>query len=87
MNDHLYKQNPNYYTHYGIRKFGWWIEDVKRKAHQELEELSGSGSAEKLVKAFNKEDIPLKLLIIFTPGGIDFVGGYYFYQFIKHGLA
>jgi len=36
----------------------------------------GSGSSEKLMKTFNKIDVPVQLFIIFTPGGIDFVGGY-----------
>ena len=43
----------------------------------------GGGSAEKLIKTFNKIDVPVQLFIIFTPGGIDFVGGYAYYQFLK----
>ena len=43
----------------------------------------GGGSAEKLMKTFNKIDITVQLFIIFTPGGIDFVGGYSYYQFLK----
>ena len=43
----------------------------------------GGGSAEKLIKIFNKIDVPAQLFVIFTPGGIDFVGGYAYYQFLK----
>lgn len=43
----------------------------------------GGGSAEKLMKDFNKLNIPVQLFIIFTPGGIDFVGGFTYYQFLK----
>lgn len=35
--------NKKYYDIYGIRKFGYWIEDVKKKPHQELDELMGGG--------------------------------------------
>jgi len=38
-----------------------------------------AGSSKGLVKAFNKTDIPMTLFVIFTPGGIDFVGGYSYY--------
>jgi hypothetical protein len=44
------------------------------------------GSGDKFVKAFNKHDIPMSLFIIFCTGGIDFVGGYSYYQFVKHNL-
>ena len=30
-NNYLYKQD--YYKKMGIRKFGWWIQDVKKKPH------------------------------------------------------
>jgi len=45
--------------------------------------MTGAGSAKGLMKAFNKLPIPATLFVIFTPGGIDFVGGYTFYQFLK----
>ncbi len=86
MNNHLFHQQPHYYRDFGIRQFGYWISDVKIKPHQELNELSFAGSAKKLVKTFNKQDIPMTLFVIFTPGGVDFVGGYSYYQFLKHNL-
>lgn len=43
-----------------------------------------AGSAKSLMKLFNKEPVPTYLLVIFTPGAIDFVGGYCFYQFLKN---
>ncbi len=52
----------------------------------ELDELMGAGLAKGLLKIFNKKDIAASLFIIFTPGGIDFVGGYSFYQFLKTNL-
>lgn len=42
-----------------------------------------SGLAKGLIKTFNKKDISASLFLIFTPGGIDFVGGYSYYQFLK----
>ena len=34
VNNFLFKsQNEKYYENYGIRKFGWWIQDVKKKPH------------------------------------------------------
>ena len=44
------------------------------------------GSAKGLIKVFNKKGIDATIFIIFTSGGIDFVGGYSYYQFIKHNL-
>ena len=46
----------------------------------------GAGLAKGLIKAFNKKDVKASLFVIFTPGGIDFVGGYSFYQFLKNNL-
>jgi len=46
----------------------------------------GSGLAKGLLKTFNKRDIKASLFVIFTSGGIDFVGGYSYYQFIKNNL-
>jgi hypothetical protein len=70
----------------GIRKFGYWIQDVKKKPNQELNELFMSGMAKNLLKTFNKVSFPATLFIIFCTGGIDFVGGYSYYQFIKQNL-
>ena len=52
----------------------------------ELDELMGAGLAKGLIKSFNKKDVRASLFLIFTPGGIDFVGGYTFYQFLKTNL-
>lgn len=38
------------------------------------------------MKTFNKKGIKASLFVIFTSGGIDFVGGYSFYQFLKAHL-
>ena len=38
------------------------------------------------MKLFNKLPIPAHLFVMFTSGGIDFVGGYVFYQFLKANL-
>ena len=86
VNNHIHKTQPNYYEQYGIRKFGYWLQDVKKKPHQELHELMMSGMGKKLIKTFNKQSIPCALFVIFSTGGIDFVGGYAYYQFIKNNL-
>lgn len=86
--------NPKYYEVYGIRKFGYWLKENlekegvsgKKKNHMELDELMMSGMAKGLIKTFNKKGIPASLFVIFTSGGIDFVGGYSYYQFLKHNL-
>jgi len=84
LNNHLYKSNPNFYDQNGIRKFGTWIQDVKKRPHQELSELGGAGWAGRLMKAFNKKgvDIPVIMFTIFCTGGVDFVGGYTYYEFL-----
>lgn len=46
----------------------------------------GGGQAKALIKTCNKKGIPATLFIIFTSGGIDFVGGFSFYQFLMHNL-
>jgi hypothetical protein len=86
VNKHLYKSNPNYYENHGIRKFGYWIQDVKKKANQELDELMMAGPAKNYIKTFNKIDVPATLFVIFCTGGIDFVGGFSYYKFIKDNL-
>ena len=45
-----------------------------------------AGQAKGLMKSFNKKGINASLFVIFTSGGIDFVGGYSYYQFLKHNL-
>lgn len=74
----------------GVRKFGYWVaENLKNeslsthKSHPELRELMGAGLGHKLIKIFNKSEVKATLFVIFTPGGIDFVGGYSYYQFLK----
>ena len=56
---------------------------VKKYNHLELNELSGAGSAKRLLKAFNKHDLTCQLFVYFGTGGIDFVGGFSFYQLMK----
>lgn len=34
-----------------------------------------------------RHDIPMQLFVIFCTGGIDFVGGYTYYQFVKNNLS
>lgn len=57
------------------------------KEDQELDELMMSGSAKSLIRLFNKAQVPAHLFVIFTSGGIDFVGGYSYYQFLLHNLV
>jgi hypothetical protein len=45
----------------------------------------GAGAAKSYIKEFNKTDIEATLYVIFGSGGIDFVGGYSLYQFLKSG--
>jgi hypothetical protein len=81
VNNYFYKteDGKNYYESNGMRKFGYWIEDVKKRPHQEMRELMGAGSADRLMKAFNRMDLNAVLFVIFTTGGIDFVGGFTLY--------
>ena len=51
----------------------------KRKNHLELDELMMSGLAKGLIKTFNKKGVKASMFVIFTPGGIDFVGGFSYY--------
>ena len=48
--------------------------------------MSFAGAAKGLMKAFNKHPIPTSLYVIFTPGGVDFVGGFTYYQFLKNSF-
>jgi hypothetical protein len=90
----IFKENPKYYEIFGIRKFGYWLQEnlrqeeltAKKKHHMELDELMGAGLAKGLIKTFNKKGVKASLFLIFTPGGIDFVGGYTYYQFLKQNL-
>ena len=47
----------------------------------------GTGAAKKLIKAFNMVGIPVQCYIIFTPGGVDFVGGYTYMKFLQNNFA
>ena len=79
----MFKANRNYYNQNGIRKFGYWVQDTKRRPHQEMKELSGAGWSDRLMKSFNRMEKPAIMFCIFTPGGVDFVGGYNYYEFLK----
>jgi hypothetical protein len=78
-NSLLESKGKSFYELYNVRKFGWWIEGDKKKAHQELTEAAGGGVARKLLMGLNKVNIPTQLYFIFTSGGVDFVGGYTYY--------
>ena len=47
-----------------------------------MNELGGSGWTKRLLKAYNKVDIPMTIFAIFSTGGIDFVGGFTLYKFL-----
>ena len=85
VNNALYKKYINgpekksYYDTHQIKKFGNWLGDAKKKPHQELKELAFAGAIDKLMKDFNRIDIPVQAFLIFTPGGLDFTGGYTYY--------
>merc|ERR1712146_392087 len=70
-NNFLFKQDGDYYEKNGIRKFGYWLGDKKVKAHQELNELAFAGASTKLMKCFNRIDVPCVLYVMFTPGELD----------------
>merc|ERR1719263_754430 len=90
VNNNLHKSSlaagKSYYETYNIRKFGYWLGADKKKAHQELEELAFAGAAKGILKAMNRVEIPTQLFLVFTPGGVDFVGGYTFYNLLKSGF-
>ena len=44
-----------------------------------MKALMGAGSADRLMKAFNRLDIPAIMFVIFTDGAPDFVGGFTYY--------
>jgi len=85
-NNFMFKANRNYYSENGIRKFGYWVQDVKKRPHQEMKELAGAGWADRLMKSFNRIEKPVIMFTIFCPGGVDFVGGYNYYEFLKQNL-
>jgi hypothetical protein len=87
VNKHILSRHPNYYEDKGIRKFGYWLKDTKTKEHQELDEFMMEGQAKSLIRLFDKASVPTSLFVIFTPGGIDFVGGYSYYHFLKTAIA
>lgn len=92
VNNYLHKtltdnNGKSFYERYGIKKFGHWLGNDKKRAHQELTESAGGGVARKLLMGLNKVDVPAQLYFIFTSGGIDFVGGYTYYQFLKTKLS
>ena len=89
VNNVLYKKHINgpekksYYDTYQIQKFGNWLGDSKKKPHQELKETAFAGAVNMLMRDFNKIDTPVQAFFIFTPGGMDFAGGFSYYQFLK----
>ena len=89
-NNYLYNKykdgDASYYSKFGVKKFGDWISEKKIKPHQELKGLMGGGGS-RYIKIFNTVDVPCSLFVIFTPGGIDFVGGYTFYHFLKDNFG
>lgn len=85
-NNFMFKSNRNYYNQNGIRKFGYWIQETKRRPHQEMAELSASGWADRLMKSFNRMEKPAIMFTIFCTGGVDFVGGYNYYEFLKQNM-
>ena len=86
-NNFLFKKNDRkFYEKYQIQKFGYWLANDKKKGHQELDELAFSGMSRSFMRCFNRQDIEASLFVIFCPGGVDFVGGYSYYRFIKDNL-
>ena len=51
-----------------------------------MAELSFSGWADRLMKSFNRMEKPVIMFTIFCPGGIDFVGGYNYFEFLKQSM-
>ena len=48
-----------------------------------MNELAGAGWGKRLLKSFNKTDMRVCLYTIFCTGGVDFVGGFSYYTFLK----
>ena len=78
-NKHL--EEKNYYEKNGIRKYAWWIEQ-ETKPYQKIKELGPGGWAARLYKGLHRLDMPVAVFVIFCQGGVDFVGGFVFHQFI-----
>lgn len=51
-----------------------------------MAELSAAGWSDRLMKSFNRMEKPAIMFTIFCPGGIDFVGGYNYFEFLKQNL-
>ena len=51
-----------------------------------MKELSAAGWADRLMKSFNRMEKPVIMFTIFCPGGIDFVGGYNYFEFLKQNM-
>jgi len=77
------EKEPDFYTKNALPKFGAWMESAKKRKHQELNELAGAGQGKRLLKSFNHCNIGCTLYVIFSTGGIDFVGGYTYYNFLN----
>jgi len=77
------EKEPDFYNKHNLPKFGAWMESAKKRKHQELNELAGAGMGKKLLKAFNHCNIRCTLYVIFCTGGIDFVGGYTYYNLLN----
>lgn len=82
INNFQQKTEPEFFEKNSIQKFGTWMESVKKRKHQELNELGGGGWAKRILKSFNKVDLPCTIFVIFTTGGIDFVGGFTLFKFL-----
>jgi len=48
-----------------------------------LKETAMAGGVNMLMRDFNNTETPVYAFLIFTPGGLDFCGGYSYYQFLK----
>ena len=51
-----------------------------------MKELAAAGWADRLMKSFNRMEKPAIMFTIFCPGGVDFVGGYNYYEFLKQKM-
>ena len=51
-----------------------------------MAELSAAGWADRLMKSFNRMEKPAIMFVIFTTGGVDFVGGYNYYEFLSQDM-
>lgn len=51
-----------------------------------MRELMAAGWADRLMKSFNRMEKPAIMFTIFCPGGIDFVGGFNYFEFLKTNM-